>query len=56
MQPKLVGNRAFPAMSVNKDVAVISDCRPPVWASDSEGHAGRISLVQRPSDCSHSLP
>ena len=55
IQPKLVRNRAFPAMSVNKDVAVISDCSPPVWAGESERRSGRISVIQRPSDCSHSL-
>ena len=53
-----VRNGIFPAVSVNKDVTVISDDRPPVWTGEPWGHSRRKEYLpssSQPPDCSHSL-
>ena len=38
---KVWRNGVFPAISINKDVTVISNSSPPMWAGEPEEHSGR---------------
>ena len=51
----LVRKGLFPAISVNKDVTVISDSSPPPWVPDPKGTQEGEVLRLLPADCSHSL-
>ena len=51
----LVRKGIFPAMSVNKDVTVISDSSPPTWVPNPKGTQEGEVLRPLPADCSHSL-
>ena len=51
-----VRNGIFPAISVNHDVT-ISNCSPPMWASETRGNSRRrrIPEIWQPSSCNHFL-
>ena len=54
----LVRNGAFPALSINKDVSVISNSRPPnvnFWALRAPRKDKKICVIWLPLGCSHSL-